>query len=121
MPELSPEERRRIYEEEKARLEAPASVESEFKIRQTTATRFWGSFGGVCLALVGIFIVLVIIGSLMPDTPTGKAKPARTQAEILEEMRRDCPSLRAMYRDKPVSALTIRELDLLKLCAAAGY
>ncbi len=57
--ELTPEERRRIHETEKARLEAKAEIESEDRRRVfSTVTR-----GGVIM--VGIVITLWAVGSLV--------------------------------------------------------
>jgi hypothetical protein len=65
--ELTPEERSRIYAEEKARLEAQREIKSEE--RSKTAK----SLGIGCLVSLGILLVIVIFGSLRPTNngPTG--------------------------------------------------
>ena len=69
--ELSPEERQRIYAEEKARLEAQQILKAEKK--PGCSKRVLG-----CFALaIGAVLVFAIIGSLLPDKPKA---PASQQA-----------------------------------------
>jgi hypothetical protein len=69
--DVSPEDRRRIYAEEKARLEAQGRIKAEQSQKKT------GCFGIGCLALVGLFVVLWIIGSLSDN----KSSPGSDKIE----------------------------------------
>lgn len=62
--ELTPEERQRIYAQEKARLEAQDHIKSEKSQKRV------GCFVTGCLALVGLLAVLWVIGSLVDSKPT---------------------------------------------------
>jgi hypothetical protein len=62
--QLTPEERKRIYEEEKVRVEAQSQIKAE------NSKKVGGCVGIGCLSLVGIFVVLWIMGSLSGNNPS---------------------------------------------------
>ena len=83
---LTPEERRRIYEEEKARIEAREEVRSEMaaarvKAETTAASQKRADTRNGCLVLLGIVVVLAIIGSLSNHS-SSPPSPATSPAPV---------------------------------------
>lgn len=75
--ELSPEEKKRIYEEEKTRVEAQEEAKKEAKAKKTKQ----GCLG--CLGLIVVIFIIALVGGLFksgdkPSTP-------KTQEEIRKE------------------------------------
>lgn len=76
--ELSPEERQRIYAEEKARLEAQQALKAEKKPG-------WGKRMLGCLGIaIGAIIALAIIGNLLPE-PKKKPGSQGYTAQLMAE------------------------------------
>jgi len=73
--ELSPEERRRIYEEEKAKLKSQGEAK-----KKPSAAKI-GCFG--CLGLIGLVVIMAVIGRYAPtEDRTGKLpSPSTYRAE----------------------------------------
>ncbi len=76
--ELSPEERQRIYEEEKARLEAQTQLKAE-KAKPSS-----GATVG-CLAIFGVLVILVVIGGLLNDSKTPHESDDSIEAYIMAQ------------------------------------
>ena len=80
MAELTPEERQKIYLEEKARLEVRQQLEGK-------KTGVGKVIGIIVLCGFGLLILLMIIGSLMEqsqDAEFSKLTPAQRHAKTLE-------------------------------------
>ena len=68
---LTPEERKKIYEEEKARAEAKEKIQKDQKAKQSK------NAGIGCLVIIGIAAAIWIIGQLSPKkTASTPSKPA---------------------------------------------
>ncbi len=81
---LTPEDRQRIYEEEKARLEAQERLKSEAKAREALSIpeskrKPRGGWGLGCLTVVGVIVgvllLLALIGSLLPSSSSRTEQP----------------------------------------------
>ena len=90
--ELTPEERQRIYLEEKARLEAHEQPDAE-----RTQTGAGSILGQMALGIIALLIVLWIIGSAMEqneDTRFNALSPEKRQhAETVRNYPIDCDVL----------------------------
>jgi hypothetical protein len=64
--ELTPEERTRIYNEEKARLEAQQQIQAEQEQAQHKKNAGWARVGGAVLA--GIILLLCVLGAFPKTT-----------------------------------------------------
>jgi hypothetical protein len=108
MAELTPEERQRIYLEEKARLE----VRRELEGKKTGAGRV---IGYVVLCVVGLLVFLFIVGSAIQqseDADFSKLTPAQRHAKTLE----NCASLVNSMRYKTYSELSVTERQMKEAC-----
>ncbi len=78
--ELTPAEKQKIYEEEKARLEAQEQVKKEQQELKNKNTNMG------CLVLIGIFLFLAFIGSFCGNktTETALKDPATARREMIE-------------------------------------
>jgi hypothetical protein len=75
--ELSPEEKQRIYEEEKARLEAQAQIKQQMAVEESAKRGLEASksFNKGCLgflAIIGIIFLIIIISALFSSSDRGK-------------------------------------------------
>ena len=71
--ELTPEERQRIYEEEKARIEARESITSERRHKAPS----WTAVG--CGVVLGLFALLWVIGTVLEtNSPSGNSSVSVT-------------------------------------------
>jgi len=75
MSELTPEEKRKIYEEEKARLEAQAQIKKKMEKRKTKPAT-WG-----CLILI-IFGIIWIIAVFSPSKKSESPSPPPPREEV---------------------------------------
>ena len=75
MPELTPEDRKRIYEEEKARMEARTTLENEKRKKTTPLARG-------CLILI---IAIVAIGVLGHMIESCSSSPSNTRVTVSPE------------------------------------
>jgi hypothetical protein len=64
VPDLTPEERQRIYQEEKARSEAQEQIKKDARAKKTQV----GCIG--CLGLVALIVVVAFLGSVFSTGPT---------------------------------------------------
>lgn len=83
MAELTPEERQRIYEEEKARIEARVQIEGQLAVKPKKKPLGCGAF---ILILAGLVAVALILAEIMRsyDRPTYRTKnTAPTAAPII--------------------------------------
>jgi len=92
--ELTPEERKRIYEEEKERGNARIQIESERKAKKINGFRIG------CLVLIGVFFLLWLIGTLTQSDKSGNHKSSGS------------PTTTSIGTDEQVQQL--RDLKLLK-------
>ena len=78
MAELTPEERQKIYEEEKARAEAKETVEAENKAEKEKAAGKRTATGcmGCLVAVLAMVVVIVIWTSLFPGEPPSPEQQA---------------------------------------------
>lgn len=113
MADLTPEERHRIYQEEKVRFEAQSALKAG---RRNKTTSGW-KIG--CLWIVGILAALVFIGGLLDDNSTS-TKPVAPLTEQ-EKMERGCQVVKLTLGDKPISQLSIDDLQKIQLCRTLGY
>src|SRR4051812_7357994 len=87
MAELTPEERRRIYEEEKVRMEAQASL------RPKQSNGIFNCCGG-CAVLVGVGIILILLLAMFnsssskysPSTYSSSSVPSAQVDALQKEM-----------------------------------
>jgi hypothetical protein len=108
MPALTPEERQRIYLEEKARLE----IRHELEGKKTSAGKV---IGYIVLSIIGLFVVLLVIGSMMEESDTAafnKLTPAQRHAKTLE----NCASLLKSYEFKTYSELSVTDRQAQAAC-----
>jgi hypothetical protein len=93
---LTPEERQRIYEEEKARLEAQERLKSEAKAREVLSIpesrrepRSGWAVGCLTVVgvIVGVLVLLFIIGSLLPSSSsrTPQEQPSPPPVDALQQ------------------------------------
>lgn len=92
--ELTPDERKRIYEEEKEREKARVQIESERKAQKLKGFRIG------CLVLIGLFFLLWLIGTLTQSDNGGNQKSSGS------------PTSTSIGTDEQVQQL--RDLKLLK-------
>lgn len=112
MPDLTPEERQRIYLEEKARFEAQSALKSARRDKRASG------FMIGCLWIVGIVVGLFIIGSVMTDS--SNTTPPDTPLTGQEKLERGCRVIKLQYGDKPISELSIEDLRKIQLCQSLG-
>lgn len=115
MAELTPEERQRIYEEEKARFEAQAELKKEQR-EKTTSRWLIG-----CASIIGIVIVLIAIGSMASNTATNTTATPETPLTDTEKIQRGCRVIKFTLGDKPISELSMEDLQKIQLCQTLGY
>src|ERR1035438_9172901 len=108
--ELTPEERQRIYEEEKARMEIQQELQEQNK-----GTGRGSLLGYVFLGIFALCFILVVIGSM-----TERADSQRFDALSPEQKRaqtlRNCASLEADWAFKTYSELTQLERKMKASC-----
>jgi hypothetical protein len=108
MAELTPEERQKIYLEEKARLE----VRRELEGQKTSAGKI---IGYVILGVLGLLVVLFIIGSAMEqssDTAFKNLTLAQRHAKTLQ----NCAELLKSWEFKTYSELSVTERRMQAAC-----
>ena len=108
--ELSPEERHRIYLEEKVRLEAHQQPDAESK--QTSAGAI---LGRIALGIIALLAVLWIIGTAMEqneDTQFNALPPEQRHAETVK----NCAELERGWAFKLYSELTPEERRIKLSC-----
>jgi len=106
--ELTPEERQKIYLEEKARLE----VRRELEGQKTSPAKV---IGYAILGVLGLLVVLFIIGSAMEqssDTAFNNLTPEQQHAKTLET----CASLLKLYEFKTYSELSVTDRQTQAAC-----
>lgn len=74
--ELSPEERQRIYEEEKARREAQEKMKAEATAQNT-------KYG--CIGCMGLLAIIIVIGALLPESKTTHESDDSIMAYIMAQ------------------------------------
>jgi len=80
MSELTPEEKRRIYEEEKTRIEAQQQIKR--KISRKTKPSTWG-----CLILIALLGIAIGITALRKPSGTGSGSTIKKTAPKREEVK----------------------------------
>jgi hypothetical protein len=114
MPDLTPEERHRIYQEEKARFEA----QSALRVEHRNKTKSGWMLG--CLWIVGIGVALIIIGiATTSDTRTTTAPT--TPLTEQEKLERGCQVVKLTLGAKRISELSVEDLRKIQLCQTLGY
>jgi|SRR5579863_6608981 len=113
MADLTPEERQRIYQEEKARFEAQSALKAEHRSKTTS-----GWMVG-CLWIVGIVVGMLILGILMTSSTT-TTTPEAPLTET-EKLQRGCRLIKLTLGDKPISELSVEDLRKIQLCQTLGY
>lgn len=112
MNELTPEDRRRIYLEERVRLEIRQNLQQQNPGKKANL----GSFLGLALlGILGLLVILFVAGSVMEDNSATKFNaltPDQKHAETL----RNCASLRRGWEFKTYSELTPQERQLKASC-----
>lgn len=110
--DLTPEERQRIYFEEKARLEARQTLEAENK-----KTGCGSTIGIVLLSVVALLVVLTIIGAMMEQSDSAKFNaltPEQKHAKTVQ----NCVELERGWAFKTYSELTPEERKIKFSCDA---
>ena len=108
MPELTPEERQRIYLDEKARIE----VRRELEGQKTSVGKV---IGIIVLCGIGLLVVLFIIGSAMEhsdDDAWSKLAPEQRHQKTLE----NCASILKSWEFKTYSELSVTERQMKAAC-----
>jgi hypothetical protein len=108
MPDLTPEERQRIYLEEKARLE----IRRELEGKKTSVGKIIGS---IMLCGFGFLALMWIIGSFSQQSETDafqKLTPQQRHQKTLE----NCADLLKSMQFKTYSELTILERQTKAAC-----
>ena len=108
MPDLTPEERHRIYQDEKARLE----VRRELEGRKTSVGKV---IGIVVLCGIGFLVVLFIFGNAMEqsqDAAFEKLTPEQRHTKTLE----NCGSILKSMEFKTYSELSVTERQMTSAC-----
>lgn len=109
MAELTPEERQKIYLEEKARLEVRRELLEE------TKTSTGKVFGYIILGICGLLILLFIAGSAMQqmkDDQFAKLTPQERHAKTLE----NCADLMKSLEFKTYNELSVDERRMKAAC-----
>lgn len=104
--ELSPEERARIYAEEKARL----AIRDKLK-REKPAGAGWT----IAVVILSAFLVLIVIGfvTMLTEKPAGDATSSTPTAAQLDA---GCKLTILELERKPASELSINQLRELRFC-----
>ena len=108
--ELTPEERQRIYEEEKARMEIQQELQEQNK-----GTGRGSLLGYVFLGIFALCFILVVIGSMAERADSQRfdaLSPEQKRAQTL----RNCASLEADWAFKTYSELTQLERKMKASC-----
>jgi hypothetical protein len=108
MAELTPEEREKIYLEEKARLEVRRELEGE---KASTGS----VIGWIVLCVFGLLFILWIAGTNMQhekDAEFAKLTPAQRHAKTLQ----NCASLLKDWEYKTYSELSVTERQAKEAC-----
>jgi hypothetical protein len=103
---MTPEDRQRVYLEEKARLEIRQKLQRESQGK---------TIGCALLAILGILVILFMAGSVIEENSTTKFNaltPDQQRAETL----RNCASLERGWEFKIYSELTPQERRLKASC-----
>jgi hypothetical protein len=108
MPDLTPEERQRIYFEEKARME----VRRELERPKTSAGRV---IGVVVLCGLALLIVLIIIGNAM-EQKDAAAFDSLTPKQKHQKTLENCASLLKSWEFKTYSELSVTEREAQAAC-----
>ena len=109
MADLTPEERQKIYLEEKARLEVRRELLEESK------TSTGKVFGYIILGICGLLILLFIAGSAMEkmkDDQFANLTPQQRHAKTLE----NCTELMKSWEFKTYSELSVEERRMKAAC-----
>lgn len=109
MTDLTPEERRKIYLEEKARME----IRQELQGKKSGAGRV---IGIIVLAGIGLMAVLFVIGSALEssrDAEFNGLSPEQRRVETLK----NCVSLMQSWRFKTYGEMSILERQMQAACA----
>ncbi|HYL74957.1 MAG TPA: hypothetical protein VEU96_12175 [Bryobacteraceae bacterium] len=108
MADLTPEERQRIYMEEKARLE----VRRELEGKKTSPGKV---IGIVTLCIVGLLVSLFILGNIrqhLDDAAQEKLTPEARHAQTLE----NCAKAIELFKFKTYSELSEYDRRMLAAC-----
>ena len=109
---MTPEERQRIYLEEKARLEARQTLAAENK-----KTGCGSTIGIVVLGVVALLVVLAIIGSMIQQSESAKFNaltPEQKHAQTVQ----NCVEIEKGWAFKTYSELTPEERKVKFSCDA---
>jgi hypothetical protein len=120
--ELSPEDRQRIYEEEKARIEARTEIEAQQPKPPSIMQQAGRGLKFGCLIIIGGVVLLFAVGSLIEDSDshhTTSSAPS-TPMSSEEALKRGCQVVRVQYGSKPISELSVDDLQKIKLCQQLG-
>ena len=79
MSELTPEEKRRIYEEEKTRIEAQQQIKRKYA--RKTKPRTWG-----CLILISLIVIIIIVSYFKIPQGTGTDRSTLITTQEKEEI-----------------------------------
>jgi cytoskeletal protein RodZ len=108
MADLTPEERQKIYLEEKARLEARRQLEGN----KTSAGKV---IGYIVLGVLGLLVILFVIGSAMQqseDAAFKKLTPEQRHAQTLQ----NCAKLLKSFEYNTYSELSVTEREAKAAC-----
>jgi hypothetical protein len=109
MADLTPEERQKIYLEEKARLEVRR------ELLESTKTNAGKVFGYIILGICGLLILLLIAGGAMQqlkDEQFAKLTPEQSHAKTLE----NCAYLMKSWEFKTYNELSVEERRMKAAC-----
>lgn len=124
---MTPAERRRIYEEEKAKI----AEEEAARFRSVTAqqsTRQGKDIKNIITVTAVVLITSVILAILLAYSGGGSSKNKSDYGGTLpdtstdaEKVERGCKVARAMYGRRKISDLSLDQVQLLNHCSALGY
>ena len=77
MSELTPEEKRKIYEEEKTRIEVQEQIKRKYA--RKTKPRTWG-----CLILISLIVIIIIVSYFKIPQGTGSSTTPAPKKEVVE-------------------------------------
>jgi hypothetical protein len=108
MPNLTPEERARLYLEELERLEAAGPTAKVVPQEKSSG------LAGVIIVGVSLFLTMVIIALYS----SRDAQPPLSESEKLQH---GCQVVKLTLGDKPISQLSMDDFQQIHLCQSLGY
>lgn len=82
--DLTPEEKRNIYEEEKARTEAQEKAKNEIKVQQNKKNLKWGCVGCLSIIIFSLFVGLII--TLLTSNKEEKTQQTQKRGASFEDI-----------------------------------